>query len=134
MEKGIFMQLFFKGLIRGVILCTIWLIIRVLINGFENNWNLYIFNMVISFILGFASIIYEIEKWSFPKQIIAHYMTMLITVFPTMLLSGFYPLNSFNDLLHVYMQFNKAGIFLFLLTFFVFKLFRVFKTEKAKEI
>ena len=92
------MNLFLKGLIRGVILFVFLLIISLWtkFQGSVDTSNAFFFNGVIAFFLGLTSVIYQINQWSFKKQIIAHYIVMLITVFPTLLLSGFYPLNSFG--------------------------------------
>ncbi|MCM3671855.1 DUF3021 domain-containing protein [Mesobacillus maritimus] len=91
------------------------------LQGAVETSNVFFFYGLIAFFLGLASVIYMIKQWSFGKQIIAHYLVMLVTIFPTLLLSGFYPLNSFDDLLKVYIQFNKVGLILFLLTYFISK-------------
>ena len=72
---------------------------------------------MIVFFLGLTSVIYQIGHWRFSKKIIVHYGAMLMTVFPTLLLSGFYQLNSFMDIVRVYIEFNLAGILLFTLTY-----------------
>ncbi|WP_421378100.1 DUF3021 family protein [Bacillus salacetis] len=120
------MNLLFKGLVRGGILFIIVLIISLWhqLQGSSDSSTVFIYNGLIAFFLGLTSVIYQINQWSFSKQIIAHYLAMLVTVFPTLLLSGFYPLNSFTDVLKVYLQFNKAGVILFFATYFIFKLFR----------
>ena len=89
------------------------------LQGQSDDSSAYFFYGLIAFFLGLASIIYQIEQWSFLKQIFARYMAMLITVFPTLLLSGFYPLDSLKDVFDVYLQFNKVGIILFLTTYFI---------------
>ncbi|MEF2293498.1 DUF3021 family protein [Virgibacillus dokdonensis] len=94
------------------------------LQGSVETSNAFFFYGVIAFFLGLTSIIYQINQWSFTKQIIAHYGAMLITVFPTLLFSGFYPLNYFVDLL-IYLNFNLTGIMLFFLTYFLFKLVSV---------
>lgn len=115
------MQLLLKGLYRGSIPLGILLIISLSykLQGQSEDSSVYFFYGLIAFFLGVTSVIYQIEQWSFLKQIFAHYMAMLITVFPTLLLSGFYPLDSFKDVFDVYLQFNKVGIILFLTTYFI---------------
>jgi len=117
------MQLFLIGLKRGVIPFVFLLILSIWnrLQGEVGNSNVFFFYGLIAFFLGVASVIYLIKQWSFGKQIIAHYLVMLVTVFPTLLLSGFYPLNSFDDLLKVYIKFNKVGLILLLLTYFISK-------------
>lgn len=115
------LQLLLTGLYRGSIPLGILLIISLSykLQGQSDDSSAYFFYGLIAFFLGSASVIYQIEQWSFLKQIFAHYIAMLITVFPTLLLSGFYPLNSFKDVFDVYLQFNKVGIILFLTIYFI---------------
>ena len=127
------MELLLKGLYRGFIPFGIMLILSLSskLQGLTDDANSYFYYGLIFFFLGLASVIYQMNEWSFPKQIIVHYLVMLLTVFPTLLISGFYPLNSFNDLLQVYVQFNKAGIILFTVTYLISYLFSL-KTAKDK--
>ena len=118
------MNLLKKGLIRGVIPLMIVIIFSLLWGLFQGSSdvsNQLLFFGSIAFFLGLASVIYEIEQWRFLKQIIVHYLVMLVTVFPTLLLSGYYPLSSFIDVLNVYFLFNKMGLLLFLSTYLIFK-------------
>ena len=130
------MKLFLKGLIRGVIPFIFFLIISLWskLQGSEVNSQIFFYYGLIAFFLGFASVIYQIRQWSFLKQILVHYMVMLITVFPTLLLSNFYPLNSFGDVLKVYLLFNKVGIILFLMTYFISKILINHKNRKSKMV
>ncbi|WRP07442.1 DUF3021 family protein [Rossellomorea aquimaris] len=117
------MNLLIKGLIRGVIPFTFSIIISLLWNQFQGSSAIsdkLFFYGLISFFLGLASVIYEIEQWGSFKQIIIHYLVMLMTVFPTLLLSGIYPLDSFRDAVNVYFLFNKVGVILFLVTYVIF--------------
>ncbi|MEN2468202.1 DUF3021 family protein [Ornithinibacillus sp. JPR2-1] len=127
------MQLLKSGLIRGVILFAILLVYSLIYEGMEETFNLYIYNAIIAFLLGLTSVIYQIEQWQYWKQILAHYLSMLITVFPILLMSGHYPVNSFSDAWYVYMQFNKAGIALFIVTFVMFNLFRWFGNRNSED-
>ena len=127
------MELFLKGLIRGIIPFIFLLIISLWskLQGSEVNSKIFFYYGLIAFFLGLASVIYQIRQWSFLKQILVHYMAMLITVFPTLLLSDFYPLNSFGDVLKVYLLFNKVGIILFLMTYFISKLHIMHNNRKS---
>ncbi|RBP00850.1 DUF3021 family protein [Rossellomorea aquimaris] len=119
------MNLWIKGLIRGIIPFGFMIIISLLWNQFQGSTdisNTFFFYGLIAFFLGLASVVYEIEKWRFLKQIMVHYLVMLLTVFPTLLLSGFYPLDSFRDAVNVFFLFNKVGVILFLVTYLVFHL------------
>ena len=130
------MKIFLTGLIRGVIPIIFLLIISLWseFQGSEVNSKIFFYYGLIAFFLGFASVIYQIRQWSFLKQILVHYMAMLITVFPTLLLSDFYPLNSFGDVLKVYLLFNKVGIILFLITYFISKLLIMHHDRKSKMV
>ncbi|MGD6804493.1 DUF3021 family protein [Rossellomorea vietnamensis] len=124
-------KLFLTGLIRGVIPFVILLIMSLWtrLQGSVETSNTFLVYSVIAFFLGLTSIIYQFNEWSFRKQITAHYGAVLITVFPTLLFSGFYPLNSFADLLSIYLNFNITGIMLFFITYFLFKLVNSVRTE-----
>ncbi|WP_214889345.1 DUF3021 family protein [Exiguobacterium sp. s142] len=100
------------------------------LNGDDSAARSFLFYGVIAFFLGLTSVIYQIQDWRFSKQILAHYGAMHVTVLPTVLLSGFYPSNSLQDLFHVYIQFNLIGLILFAATFFISKLLRYRKPAK----
>ncbi|WP_060673783.1 DUF3021 family protein [Rossellomorea vietnamensis] len=113
-----------KGLTRGIIPLLFFAILSLLWTQFEGasaTSKSLLYYGVIAFFLGVASVIYEMERWRFIQQIVVHYLVMLITVFPTLLLSGIYPIDSFRDAVNVYLDFNKMGLFLFLTTYFIFK-------------
>ena len=118
------MNLFKKGLIRGAIPFIIVIITSLLVTHFQGSsaiWNHVFSYGLIAFFLGLTSVIYEVAQWRFLKQIIVHYVAMLVTVFPTLLLSGIYPLNSVEDVVRVYFLFNKTGLFLFVTTYLIFQ-------------
>ena len=126
------MQLLLNGLIRGVVPFIILLIISFwnkFLGSVETS-KIFFFYSLIAFFLGLTSVIYQIKQWIFLKQIVAHYMAMLITVFPILLLFGSYPLNSFGDVLKVYLQFNKVGLILFFSSFLIIKLFNKFNIAR----
>ncbi|TCI49003.1 DUF3021 domain-containing protein [Exiguobacterium sp. SH3S2] len=125
-------MLFKTGLIRGSVLLAgfLTLVLWQNLNGNDGAARSFLFYVVIAFFLGLTSVIYQIHDWSFSKQILTHYGAMHVTVLPTALLSGFYPLNSFQDLLDVYIQFNLTGLILFAATFFISKLLRYRKPTK----
>lgn len=126
------MKLFLKGLTRGTI-PFIFMLAMSLWNYFQGSSTdarTFLFNGLIILFLGIASVIYEIRDWSFSKQITIHYITMLLTVLPILLLSGYYPLNSFSDLLDVFLLFNKVGLMLFVATFIISRVRREFISRK----
>lgn len=126
------MKLFLKGLTRGAI-PFIFMLAMSLWNYFQGSSTdarTFLFNGLIILFLGIASVIYEIRDWSFSKQITIHYITMLLTVLPILLLSGYYPLNSFSDLLDVFLLFNKVGLMLFVATFIISRVRREIISRK----
>lgn len=125
------MKLFLKGLTRGAILFIFMLIVSLwkYFQGSITDVNVLLFNGLIILFLGISSVIYEIKSWSFFKQIIVHYITMLVTVFPTLLLSGYYPLHSSGDALNVFLLFNKVGVTLFVTTFIISRAYRKFSNR-----
>ncbi|MGD6805303.1 DUF3021 family protein [Rossellomorea aquimaris] len=129
------MSLLLRGLVRGGIPFVILLILSLWNNsqGQTETSSVFFFYGLIAFFLGLTSIIYQINQWSFFKQILAHYTAMLITVFPTLLLSGFYPLSSFTDVVKIYFEFNITGVILFFGTYIVFNIRRN-NSRKVKEI
>lgn len=126
------MQLFLNGLIRGTIPFIILLLISIWskLQGSEDTSRIFLFYSLIAFFLGLTSVIYQIKQWNFLKQIVAHYIAMLMTVFPTLLLLGAYTLDSFGDVLKVYLEFNKVGLILFFSSFFIIKLFKKMNVAK----
>lgn len=43
---------------------------------------------LIAFFVGAATVIYDIAHWSLTKQSIVHFLIMLVTIYPILLLSG----------------------------------------------
>jgi len=130
------MKLFLKGLIRGTLSCAVMLSMYAW-NNFQGNADdakAFLFYGFMALFLGLASIIYEIKQWSFRKQIIVHYLTMLITVFPMLLLSGYYKTGSFGAIFHVFLQFNKVGVILFVTTALISKVRNSFKNLKQMDL
>ncbi|WP_418268868.1 DUF3021 family protein [Jeotgalibaca dankookensis] len=89
--------------------------------AFSNSKALLFYGVILLF-LGMASVIYEIRTWSFKKQIIVHYLIMLVTIFPTLLISGFFPVDSLNNLIDVFVRFNKTGLILFVVSSIIFRI------------
>ena len=55
-----------------------------------------------------GSLIYQVEKWSLPKQSLLHFGMMAVTVLPALLLSGWFPLNTTVDHLILLGSFLEA--------------------------
>ncbi|WP_214835298.1 DUF3021 family protein [Exiguobacterium sp. s36] len=82
-----------------------------------------------AFFLGLTSVIYEVRRWSFPKQIFIHWATMHVTILPLVIFSGFLPVTSMQDALSVYLKFNVSGLVLFTLSRMLLKVRQQIKTS-----
>ena len=67
-----------------------------------------------------TSVIYEIENWSLLKQSVVHFVIMLVTVFPCLLVSGWFKLNNILDYIKVFGIFLFAGLVLWSIAYFIF--------------
>lgn len=67
-----------------------------------------------------ASVIYEIESWSLAKQSVVHFFIMLVTVYPCLLISGWFSLNDAFDYLKVLGIFLLVGVVLWGIMYLVF--------------
>ena len=117
------MKLFLKGLVRGTLPFAVMLSMYAWNNfqGRAADAKAFLFYGFMALFLGLASIIYEIKQLSFGKQIFVHYLTMMATVFPLLLLSGYYKTGSFGAIFQVFLQFNKVGVILFVTTALISK-------------
>ena len=112
-----------KSIIRGIIpfLIMTTLSIAMKCQGIDvfQVRSTFIVGLIITF-LAATSVIYEYEKWSIRKQAIVHFLIMLGTVFPCLLISGWYELNNTLDYLKVFSNFLLTGVVLFCVMYFVF--------------
>lgn len=67
-----------------------------------------------------ASVIYEIKNGSLFKQSLLHFMTMRVTVFPCLLVSGWFQLNNISDYIKVFAIFLFTGVVLWSIAYYVF--------------
>ncbi|UTT43794.1 DUF3021 family protein [Exiguobacterium aurantiacum] len=104
---------------RGIILFAIFglLALYQIWNGQPNAAYDTLIAAGMAFFLGLTSVIYEVRRWSFPKQIFIHWSVMHVTILPLVLLRT-------DSWVHAYIQFNKSGLILFTVTFFLLKLMR----------
>lgn len=82
-----------------------------------------------AFFLGLTSVIYEVKRWSFPKQILIHWTTMHVTILPLVIFSSFLQVTSLHDALLVYFKFNINGLVLFTLSRILLKMRQQIKTS-----
>ncbi|MFL2076323.1 DUF3021 family protein [Marinilactibacillus psychrotolerans] len=116
------MELVKNALIRGIIPLFIMTGIAVIMNV----QNLDKFQVKSTFITGLiitavaaASVCYDIEEWTLIKQSVVHFIIMLFTVFPCLLLSGWFAINGVEDVLKVFGIFLVVGLILWSVIYFV---------------
>lgn len=78
---------------------------------------------LIGLVIGFATIIYDINQWSLTRKTIIHFVCMLLTIYPILLFSGWFPLKSIKDGLIIFGYFVLTGIILWLVLLFLAKKF-----------
>ncbi|WP_368654188.1 DUF3021 domain-containing protein [Ornithinibacillus sp. 4-3] len=69
---------------------------------------------LIAFSVGAATVIYNIDHWSFPKQSGIHFLIMLVTVYPILLFSGWFEISTVFDAFKVFFYFVSVGIVIWL--------------------
>ena len=112
-----------RAIIRGIIP----FIIMTAISLMMKYQGVDVFPVKSTFLLGIivtsvaaASVIYEIENWSLLKQSVVHFVIMLVTVFPCLLVSGWFKLNNILDYIKVFGIFLFAGVVLWSIAYFIF--------------
>ena len=112
-----------KAILRGIIPLIIMTIISIImkyqgIDPFQVRGT-FIVGIIIASVAA-ASVIYEIENWSFFKQSVIHFLIMLVTVLPCLYISGWYKLNNVLDYVKVFGIFLFVGIVLWTISYFIF--------------
>ncbi|MDO5018095.1 MAG: DUF3021 family protein [Lagierella massiliensis] len=121
-----------NGILRASIPFIIMTIISIIMKS--QGFNMYqvkstfIVGIIISIVVG-ASVIYEVRQWTLLKQTIVHFIFMLITVYPCLLISGWFELNTFLDYFKVLALFIMVGIVLWTILYFIFGYFIPKKTK-----
>lgn len=67
-----------------------------------------------------ASVIYEVESWSLIKQSNIHFLIMLITVYPCLVFSNWFPNKTVLDLVKIFGLFLIVGIILWTVAYILF--------------
>lgn len=121
MSEGVAMikKVIFRGMIPFVIMTSLAIFMRLQgLDAFQVKSTFLV--GIIATTIASASVIYEIEKWSLVKQSIIHFIIMLFTVLPCLLVSGWYKLVSILDYLTVIGQFLLVGSFLWSIAYIIF--------------
>ena len=134
MKTRILKQATFRGIIPFVIMSTLTLIMTYqkidpsqLLGRLRREEKIapsqikgtFLTGVIVS-IVAAASVIYDIEKWSLLKQSAMHFIVMILTIFPCLLISGWYELSSFADYLKVFGIFLLCGCIFWTIGYFVF--------------
>lgn len=111
------------AILRGIIPLIIMTIISIImkyqgIDPFQVRGT-FIVGIIIASVAA-ASVIYEIENWSLFKQLVIHFLIMLVTVLPCLYISGWYKLNNVLDYVKVFGIFLFVGIVLCTIFYFIF--------------
>ncbi|CAM4346102.1 DUF3021 family protein [Weissella hellenica] len=118
-------QLLLKGTIFGGIPFIIMSIIAYVLylqNDFSNAKSVLCVALMALFI-GFATIIYDIDQWTLIKKTIIHFLCMLVTIYPILLFSGWFPLTGLKDALIILGYFTMTGVILWLILLYLAKKF-----------
>jgi len=78
---------------------------------------------LIAFFVGAATVMYNIDHWSFAKQSIVHFLIMLVTIYPILLLSGWFTISSILDAFKIFLLFISVGIVIWLVMSTLAKIF-----------
>ena len=119
MKTRILKQATFRGIIPFVIMLALTLMMKYQKIDQSQIKGTFLTGVIIS-IVAAASVIYDIEKWSLLKQSAIHFIVMILTIFPCLLISGWYELSSFADYLKVFGIFLLCGCVFWTIGYLVF--------------
>lgn len=112
-------QAILRGVIPFIIMSVISLIMYYQKIDFSQVKSTFIVGIIVA-VVAAASVIYDIEKWSLFHRSIVHFLVMVITVFPCLLISGWFELKSITDYLKIFGIFLLCGIVFWSIGYFVF--------------
>src|SRR5699024_10640492 len=102
-----------NGLIRAtiplVIMTGIALSLRRTESDQDQARSTFIVGIIIASVAG-LSVIYEVERWSLFRQSALHFLCMAVTVFPCLLISGWFDTGSFGDVSRLLLIFLLCGL------------------------
>lgn len=108
---------------RAIIPFTIMSLISLILLLQEKNYHAKgtLITSLIILILGLSSFIYEIHTINLKQKTVIHFIFMLITIYPILLLSGWFKLNIFLDYLKVFGIFISFGIIFWIIFLLISK-------------
>lgn len=115
-------NLFIRALIPLVIMGGIAVMLYYQ-GDFENAKSTFIVGLIIS-IVASASLIYDQDHWSIFKRSILHFIVMLVLIFPLLLVSGWFEVNTWNQVTGVLLIFMGVGVILWSIFMVLAKVFK----------
>ena len=103
------MQAFIRGIGPLIVMTAISLLMKNQGKAPQEVKGVFVAGLIMT-VVASASVLYEIEGWSFTKQLIVHHLAMLVTVYPLLLVSGWFRVKTWLDALIVLGIFYLVGI------------------------
>lgn len=97
--------------------------------GQAENVRVFLYYGFIALFLGFGSAIFLIHDWNLIKQIIINYITMLLTVFPLLLVVNYDTMTFTTDISGSFIIFNIIQVIVLLVTYSLSKTFKIFNSN-----
>ena len=105
MKMNYLIQAFIRGIGPLIVMSAISLLMKNQGKAPQEVKGVFVAGLIMT-VVAAASVLYEIESWPFKKQLIVHHLAMLVTVYPLLLVSGWFKVETWLDALIV------LGIFL----------------------
>lgn len=109
-----------QAIIRGIIpLVTMTVVAYSMYQqGFDSYQvkSTFLAGLIVTVVAAF-SVIYEFKHWSLKKQSAIHFLAMLVTVFPCLVVSEWYPVQAPLDYLKLFAVFVATGIVLWAIAY-----------------
>lgn len=103
------MQAFIRGIGPLIVMTAISLLMKNQGKAPQEVKGVFVAGLIMT-VVAAASVLYEIEGWSFTKQLIVHHLAMLVTVYPLLLVSGWFRVKTWLDALIVLGLFYLVGL------------------------
>ena len=102
-------QAFIRGIGPLIVMSAISLLMKNQGKAPQEVKGVFVAGLIMT-VVAAASVLYEIEGWSFKKQLIVHHLAMLVTVYPLLLVSGWFRVKTWVDALIVLGIFYLVGM------------------------
>lgn len=120
------MSLLLQGLLRGgsALLIMGLIALALYFQNKKDQAKSTFLSAIIAFFVGMATVIYEYPSLSLLQQSIIHFLIMIITVYPTLLLSNWFPMKGrLKRASFVFLVFIGWGAVLYTIMFSLAKIF-----------